>query len=418
MPGVCRACAEVCQRRQVRRGGGVSGMPPQNQMNAQRTEAPHSAEKLLAGAVRAVLDGHHSAVLVLGPDFRISASNAAAQHLFGAPAGLTGKLVDEIFKRTSDVIRCRHASAAASADQPQVSYQAVLAGEFATPVEATVGHHVLFETSGRSVNGHVLFINPTHGNAAAGASTDRDAALSALASGLAHDFNNALTVITGNVLAAHDTCEQAAVNQLLDRALAGCRFAASMVASIKMLSTHGVVQCVPLSLDVTLEQVRPMLSAVAAPTAQLHIAGTVAPAWILGDRPAIERIMLNVVTNAAEALAGRCDDEQRTRDIWVRVKVSADCQPSENSPALPHWVSIVVEDNGPGMPPAILSRALEPYFSTKAPISSSSAHHGIGLAVVRNLMTRMGGTVSVSSRLGEGTAVELTWPAIRLPASL
>jgi signal transduction histidine kinase len=70
-------------------------------------------------------------------------------------------------------------------------------------------------------------------------------------------------------------------------------------------------------------------------------------------------------------------------------------------------LSVVVEDSGQGIPPEHLARVFEPFFSTKA-VSSGA---GLGLAIVRRVMDEHGGKVEITSEVGKGTKVHLTFPA-------
>jgi signal transduction histidine kinase len=75
-------------------------------------------------------------------------------------------------------------------------------------------------------------------------------------------------------------------------------------------------------------------------------------------------------------------------------------------------VAMTVRDNGPGIPPEVLGKIFEPYFTTK----SSSQGTGLGLNIVQRLIRNAHGALHVQTNLGEGTTFTAYFPAVRLPA--
>lgn len=102
------------------------------------------------------------------------------------------------------------------------------------------------------------------------------------------------------------------------------------------------------------------------------------------------QVLLNLLVNAAQAMSGK---EPGLIEIhWVREG---------------DRVQITVQDNGPGISPDLVGRVFEPFVSSKA----SGKGSGLGLTICRDLVTRLGGTISLSSKLGHGTRVEISLPA-------
>lgn len=103
------------------------------------------------------------------------------------------------------------------------------------------------------------------------------------------------------------------------------------------------------------------------------------------DADCLEKALLNLLINARDAMPDG-------GHVWMRARVDGT------------HLSLTVEDDGDGMSPAQLSRAAEPFYTTKADGS------GVGLATVRDLMGRVGGVLVIASEQGIGTCIELRFP--------
>jgi CheY-like chemotaxis protein len=130
-------------------------------------------------------------------------------------------------------------------------------------------------------------------------------------------------------------------------------------------------------------------------TLALDLSGELPP--ILGDRSQMRQVILNLVTNASEALG---DD---AGSVIVRTRVLA---PSGaiGEHALPR-VSLEVQDTGAGMTAATRARAFEPFFTTKF------EGRGLGLATVLSIVQRHGGVIDAGDGPGSGTLIAITLPA-------
>lgn len=112
------------------------------------------------------------------------------------------------------------------------------------------------------------------------------------------------------------------------------------------------------------------------------------------DSPdALEQVLMNLILNAAQAI----DHDHGS--------LTLSCDFPEDSP---QHVRILVEDNGCGMPPDVLDRVFEPFFSTKS--SGDHSGTGLGLYVCADLVQNMGGEIDVESRPGKGTRFSITLP--------
>jgi signal transduction histidine kinase len=117
------------------------------------------------------------------------------------------------------------------------------------------------------------------------------------------------------------------------------------------------------------------------------------PVRVAMSRTKLEQIFVNLITNAADALVNQPDEGR-----IIQIEVHAD---QERNRAL-----CVVEDAGSGMPPEVLARVFETYFTTKAPGKGT----GLGLWVVKTLLDAVDGTIEIESEVGKGTAVRFDLP--------
>jgi C4-dicarboxylate-specific signal transduction histidine kinase len=117
------------------------------------------------------------------------------------------------------------------------------------------------------------------------------------------------------------------------------------------------------------------------------------PVRVTMSRTKLEQIFVNLITNAADALM-----EQPPEGRIIHIEVHAD--------ETRHRAQCSVEDAGNGMPPDVLARVFETYFTTKMPGKGT----GLGLWVVKTLLDAVDGTIEIESELGKGTAVRFDLP--------
>lgn len=214
-----------------------------------------------------------------------------------------------------------------------------------------------------------------------------------LASGLAHDFNNLLTVVRANVAAlggATSNQELAAIDDAADR---GARLTRRLLS----ISRHDDVVVAPHPLPPLLRETKEVLRRVLPTGVQFELPAQIPDAVLDLDRDAIQQALLNLVLNAREAMG-----EQGHLALSVFTRQAPDGV----------WLVLDVRDDGPGMPPELLERATEPFFTTKA------AHQGtgLGLAIVRRTMEHHGGKLVLESAVGVGTSAALWFP-LRQPVT-
>jgi signal transduction histidine kinase len=217
--------------------------------------------------------------------------------------------------------------------------------------------------------------------------------LGTLAGGIAHDLNNTLVPILGLVeLTAEVMAEGSSDRRNLEIVADAARHAKGLVGQILAFSRKepGHLETFDLA-QLVREALTLLRSAVPATIAIDRDIADVPP--VRGDDGQLHQVIVNLVTNAAQAIG---DD---------RGVISVSLGSVERDGAAPS-VRLRVADTGCGMDEATRARIFEPFFTTK-PVNEGS---GLGLSVVHGIVTAHGGTISVASAIGQGTAFEMDLP--------
>ena len=224
--------------------------------------------------------------------------------------------------------------------------------------------------------------------------------LGQLTGGVAHDFNNLLTPILGtlDLLARRPGSDERSA-RLIDGALQSAGRARTLVQRLLAFARRQPLQLRAIALDRLVTDLHDMLRHTVGPAVTLELAIEDGVAPVTGDANQLEMALLNLAVNARDAMpdGGR-----------LRIAVSAE-PPDQPRGDLPpgRYVRIAVADSGLGMDQETQRRAVEPFFTTKAP----GAGTGLGLSMVHGLAGQLGGTLSISSRPDAGTTVTLLLPA-------
>ena len=235
-------------------------------------------------------------------------------------------------------------------------------------------------------------------------------AMGQLTGGLAHDFNNILTVIIGNLSALADARPQdPLVTEFTGPAIAAARRGAELIRGLMTFARQqplqaGAVDVTALTQSVT-RLVRPALPV----TLQLDVVLDREPAWTWVDATQLENALVNLILNARDATQshGRIVVRTSTHTIDERQAERQRVQPGT-------YVCLEVVDDGVGMDAATVSRIFEPFFTTKQAGSGT----GLGMSMVYGFVRQSGGAIQVNSTPGQGTTVSLCLPAIEVPTDV
>ncbi len=228
-------------------------------------------------------------------------------------------------------------------------------------------------------------------------------AVGLLAAGVAHDFNNILSVVRGNAEFLLDPGKEDSVAGAAQEILDATDRAGAIARQLLIFSQQRSVQMKPVDLNQVVGGFASMLKRILADTIplELHLA-TELPV-ILADTGSLEQVLLNLAVNARDAMPG--GGKLRMQTDVVEVGAGAT---SVHAAAYPgHFSRLTVTDTGEGMSPDVLARIFEPFFTTK----EIGRGTGLGLATVHGIVQEHRGWLNVTSSIGVGTSFEIFLPA-------
>jgi PAS domain S-box-containing protein len=224
-----------------------------------------------------------------------------------------------------------------------------------------------------------------------------------LAGGVAHDFNNMLTVILGSVEMAllRDDLPPPLRNHL-EEARRASMDSAAIVRQLQAFARNQTIVPRVVDLNQTVADALQMIRRLIGETVELGWRPA-ASLWPVKVDPAqIDQVLVNLCLNARDAIAGNGRIDVATANAALDPEFCA-----AHPGAVPgDYVEIAVRDTGCGMDPETLAHAFEPFYTTKAPGKGT----GLGLPMVYGIVKQNGGYIDVASQPGQGTAVHLYFP--------
>lgn len=231
-------------------------------------------------------------------------------------------------------------------------------------------------------------------------------ALGTLAGGIAHDINNVIGAITAIASATiHELPKGAPGRKELQQVLVAARRSTTLTRNLVRFARQDQPRNLPFSPDTeAVREVEALLQRTLAKHIQLKVACDCQDWVVLGDAGLISHALMNLCLNSAEAISEHGTISLRTRAIAL---AGDECQQLGVEPG--DYVEISVSDDGHGMPPEVLRRAFEPFFSTK----DAQRRSGLGLPMAYGTIQQHGGGLKLESEPGKGTRVRVVLPALR-----
>ena len=228
--------------------------------------------------------------------------------------------------------------------------------------------------------------------------TQRLESMGALASGVAHEFNNLLTVVLGSLERASLRAVDEGQKRHLERASWGARRAGELAGELLSLSRRQSSKDRVVDLNQVLRSFEETLAQVVPPGVRLRLDLAPAPVLVRIDLGQLELVLLNLLRNSADAMPGGGDVCVSTRVLpTVEARSALDGDEA---------VELAVADNGEGMPSQVAERATELFFTTKA----SGKGTGLGLFLVLEFVDKSAGRLRIDSEAGQGTRVCMVFP--------
>jgi PAS domain S-box-containing protein len=229
-------------------------------------------------------------------------------------------------------------------------------------------------------------------------------AVGQLTSGMAHDFNNVLTVIQANVDLVASNLPQGMepVSTEIRETQDAARRGAALIRRLLAFTRQESLTLRLVDLAQVLDELSTALRRLLPETIEIQVAADRSLPWVYADSGAVEQIVMNLATNSRDAMPNggvlrigtrheSLDDRHRALHGW----------------GLPgEYVVLSVRDTGSGVDEATRQRIFEPFFTTKPPGQGT----GLGMPMVYGLTKQHRGFVDVESQVGQGTTVDVYFP--------
>ncbi len=229
-------------------------------------------------------------------------------------------------------------------------------------------------------------------------------AVGKLTGGVAHDFNNVLQIIRGNLqLLQRQAASDRSLSTRIEAALDGVDRGAKLASQLLAFGRRQPLEPIVVDLQQVLGRMEDLLRRSLGES--IEVVTRVSPdLWhVMVDVPRLENVILNIALNARDAMdhSGRLVMELANTEVG-----DAEAKREDGGLVAGDYVTLTITDDGSGMTPEVQRRAFEPFFTTKPEGEGT----GLGLSMVYGFMKQSGGHVVLQSEEGVGTTIRLYLP--------
>jgi two-component system cell cycle sensor histidine kinase/response regulator CckA len=352
----------------------------------------------------AIVESSDDAIISTGIGGVIRSWNRGAERLYGYSA-------DEMIGRTASFLEPDERDGEISdvferlrSGREVLNFETVRLRKDGTPIHVSLTASPIRDQSGEIVAASVIVRDIGERIALEGQlrQSQKMEAIGRLAGGIAHDFNNLLTVISGYsdvLLEGKDRASEPELGEIQ----AAAQRATILTAQLLAFSRQQVLQPHTINLNEVVDGITPMLTRLIGSDMELVVALDPSLHVVLADPNQIERVLLNLVINARDAMpsGGKLTIETNNAHL------DADyVEAHEGATVGPHAM-IAVTDTGVGMDADTIARAFEPFFTSR-PLGVGT---GLGLSTVHGIVKQSGGNIWVYSEAGKGSSFKVYLPA-------
>jgi PAS domain S-box-containing protein len=229
--------------------------------------------------------------------------------------------------------------------------------------------------------------------------------LGVLAGGIAHDFNNLLMAVYGNLeLARVDLPASSPGRVSLERAFQATRRAADLTRAMLAYSGRGRFEVSRVDLNDLVRENADLFRSAVARNVTLNLFLTDLPAMIEADTGQVQQVIMNLITNASEAIGDSPGEIRITTALRQQDAGFLGSSRTIEKPLPGLYACLEVTDSGSGMDEATLQRLFDPFFTTKF------TGRGLGMSAVLGIVRGHNGAIMVQSVQGSGTTVSVLFP--------
>ncbi|MEO0977828.1 MAG: PAS domain-containing protein [Pseudomonadota bacterium] len=390
---------------------GENGQPGDSRtlvLNRSRGEGEESSEALRAAEVRFARFFNNTPISIasLNNDGRVLRTNAPFLKLFGAADTVEVSPKLEAYVAESGREELSKALSAAAKGIGEISPIDIPLVEGNDPRSATFYVSAVQDGEGDGETAIVYALETTQQRAleAQFAQSQKMQAIGQLAGGVAHDFNNVLTAIIGFsdlLLASHRPTDPSF--QDIMNIKQNANRAAGLVRQLLAFSRRQTLRPQQLELNDVLADLSILLDRLLGEKVELKVVHG-RDLWpVMADLNQLEQVIVNLAVNAGDAMAEGGRLTIRTSNVE-----EAQSTQFENTRGMPpgEYTLVEVEDTGHGMPPEIMEKIFDPFFSTKEVGKGT----GLGLSTVYGIVKQTGGFIFCTSEVDAGTTFRLFLP--------
>lgn len=227
-------------------------------------------------------------------------------------------------------------------------------------------------------------------------------ALGRLTGGIAHDFNNLLTIILGNLnFIEDDSLDTEEMREVIQSCQQAAKRGGELIQRLLTFSRRQSLKPESTNINALVEEFSVLLQRTLGETVQVkrRLGTGLAPALV--DKNQLETCLLNLTLNARDSMPKGGKLTIRTQHY-----IKPDHHLTFSDLPTGHYIMLSVSDEGEGMSDETVSRAFEPFYTTKP----SGVGTGLGLSMVYGFVKQSGGGIDIRSREGEGTTIRLIFP--------
>lgn len=366
---------------------------------AKSTATQPSAADFLAAHSEDVLASLGDGLVLVDLDERVTFVSPRAEDLTGVSAAqAVGRNVEHAFAQNpwiSDTVRCLHLG-----NVRRTSDAGELLALFGRRVAVQLIAAPIVDALGTVVGTLLLFRDMTAqrslGDAAERGSRVGD--LAAVAAGLAHEIKNPLGGIKGAAqLLAEELVQSDDARRFTTLITREVDRVSALLEQLLELTRPPHMRLAAVNVHRIVNEVLTLERAAGDDALTVRLVFDPSLPELMADEAQIRQVFLNLVKNAIEAM-------ERAGTLTVTTRMETDFHVRHTARDRGQFLSVDIEDTGPGIAPEDCARIFAPFFTTK------TSGTGLGLAVSERLVTQHGGTITVDSELGRGTRVRVRLP--------
>ncbi|MBT0654597.1 PAS domain-containing hybrid sensor histidine kinase/response regulator [Geomobilimonas luticola] len=229
-------------------------------------------------------------------------------------------------------------------------------------------------------------------------------AIGTLTGGLAHDFNNILTVINGYAALLLRKVPDMKTREILDHIAEAGNRAADMTQQLLAFSRRQVLEPKVIKPEEAILRAEKLLRRLLPESIRITLACRDRGGKVKVDPGQLEQVLINLVINARDAMPTGGEITLATQTVRIDSRFAHSHPGAQPG----NYAMITIDDTGEGMPPEVMERVFEPFFTTKA----AGKGTGLGLSMVYGIIKQSGGYITVESTVGAGTTFSLYLPLV------